>query len=146
MNKLETDNSLVGRLLPEDRALLFRQRLPGRRERHVHIIKKKKKKKVICRCRHGSKNPIIYSSPHCPGALVTQMGRERDDTRDFNPSSAARLGGESTGGHWPYRSPWTLHIYLVLFLAPYWIVAPSTHLYAGNYRYSLSHEPATVPC
>lgn len=45
MNKLETDNSLVGRLLPEDRALLFRQRLPGRRERDVHIIKKKEKKK-----------------------------------------------------------------------------------------------------
>lgn len=40
------------------------------------------------------KNPI-YSSPHCPlslGALVTQMGRERVDTRDFNPSSAGRLG------------------------------------------------------
>lgn len=30
MNKLETENSPVGRLLPEDRALQSRQHLPGR--------------------------------------------------------------------------------------------------------------------
>lgn len=150
----ESDNSLVGQLLLEDPALRFHQHLPDKRkrerekvggggirgwERHIHY------QKGDLLIQHGSKNPIIYSSPHCPGALVTQMGTERDDTRGFNPSSAGRLGGWSTDGRWPHCSPWTQPIYLVLFLLPYWIVALLTHLYNGHYRYSLSHTPTILP-
>lgn len=155
MEEQESDNSLVGQLLLEDLALLFHQNLPDKREReggggwwgdirgwerHIHY------QKDDLLIQRGFKNPIIYSSPCCPGALVTQMGIERDDTRDFNPSSASRLGGWSAGGRWPRCSPRTLPIYLVLFPLPYWIVALLTHLYNGHYRYSLSHKPTVPPC
>ena len=141
-------NSLVLRVLPEVRALLFLQQLPDKRmkgrilegERETHTWSESD---LLIQL--GSKNPIIYSSPHCPGALVTHMGIERDDTRDFNPSSAERSGGWSQGGgRWPRSSPWTLPIYLVLVPLPYWIVALLTHLYSGHYRYSLSHKPSVL--
>lgn len=47
----------------------------------------------------------------------------------YQVGGGGRLGGCSVRGRWPHRSPWSTHIYLVLCLAPYWIVALLTHLY-----------------
>lgn len=61
--------------------------------------------------------------------LSPKMTGERNDTGDFNLSSQFRLGSCSVRGRRPHSSPWSMHIYLVLCLAPYWIVALLTHLY-----------------
>lgn len=50
---------------------------------------------MICRSNIVLKFPSVTAAPRCPGALVTQTARERDDTRDFNPSSGGRLCGRS---------------------------------------------------
>lgn len=70
------------------------------------------------------------------------MGIERDGTRDFNSSSAGRLGGRSKDGAdltvLPGPCPYILS-------SSFCLIALLTHLYAKHYRDSLPYETTVLP-
>lgn len=138
----------MGQLLPEGLVLPFHQYLPERGgqqgvlvgERETYITSK-----VICWSTVVLKIPSFTAAPHCPSVLVTKTGNRKRWHKRFQFIKCRQTGWQEQGRRWPHYSPWTLPIYLVLFLLPYWIVALLTHLYARHYRYSLPHESIVLP-